>query len=174
MFKLVLEKAEEPTDVEAETPILRPVDGKNWLTIKDPDAGNDWRWEEKRMTEDEMVGWHHRLNGHEFEWTPGVGNGTGRSCMLQFMGLQRVGHDWATELNWTDNSASGGMGLTATFFFSFLFWPSCEACLVPWPGIEPMPPELGVWSLKHWTTREFQIFKILYLFFCHNWWLVGS
>ena len=55
------------TDAEAETPILWPSDAKNWLIWKDPNAGNDWRWEEKGMTEDEMVGWHHRLNGHEFE-----------------------------------------------------------------------------------------------------------
>ena len=55
------------TDVEAETPILWPPDAKSWLTWKDPDAGKDWRWEEKGTMEDEMVGWHHRLNGHEFE-----------------------------------------------------------------------------------------------------------
>ena len=55
------------TDVEAETPILWPPDVKNWLVRKDPDAGKDWRWEEKGMTEDEMVGWHHILGGHEFE-----------------------------------------------------------------------------------------------------------
>ena len=65
------------TDVEAETPILWPPDVKNWLIWKDPDAGKDWRWEKKGMTEDEMVGWHHRLNGHEFKWTPGVGDGQG-------------------------------------------------------------------------------------------------
>ena len=55
------------TDAKAETPILWPPDAKNWLTWKDPDAGKDWRQEEKGMTEDEMVGWHHRLNGHESE-----------------------------------------------------------------------------------------------------------
>ena len=55
------------TDAEAEAPILRPPDVKNWLLGKDPDAGKDWRREEKGMTEDEMVGWHHRLNGYEFE-----------------------------------------------------------------------------------------------------------
>ena len=54
-------------DAEAETPILWPPDAKNWLTGKDPDAGKDWRQEEKGTIEDEMVGWHHRLNGHEFE-----------------------------------------------------------------------------------------------------------
>ena len=58
------------TGAEAETPILWPPDTKNWLIWKDPDAGKGWRWEEKGMTEDEMVGWHHRLNGHEFEQTP--------------------------------------------------------------------------------------------------------
>ena len=55
------------TDAEAEAPILGPPDEKSWLVRKDPDAGKDWRQEEKETTEDEMVGWHHRLNGHEFE-----------------------------------------------------------------------------------------------------------
>ena len=65
------------TDAEAEAPILWPPDVKNWLTGKDPDAGKDWRQEEKGMTEDEMVGWHHWLNGHEFEQALGVGDGQG-------------------------------------------------------------------------------------------------
>ena len=55
------------TDAETETPILWPPDAKYWLIGKDPDYGKDWRWEEKGMTEDEMAGWHHRLNGREFE-----------------------------------------------------------------------------------------------------------
>ena len=55
------------TDAEAETPLLWPPDVKSWLIWKDPDAGKDWRWEEKGTTEDEMVVWHHRHNGHEFE-----------------------------------------------------------------------------------------------------------
>ena len=62
------------TDTEAETPLLWPTDVKSWLIWKDPDAGKDWRWE-KGMTKDEMVGWHHRLNGHEFEKALGVGDG---------------------------------------------------------------------------------------------------
>ena len=65
------------TDVEAETPILWPSDAKSWLIGKDPDAGKDWGQEEKGMTEDEMVGWHHRLDGHGFGWTLGVGDGQG-------------------------------------------------------------------------------------------------
>ena len=65
------------TDVEAETPILWPPDVKSWLIWKDPDAGKDWGQEEKATTEDEMVGWYHRLNGHGFGWTLGVGDGQG-------------------------------------------------------------------------------------------------
>ena len=65
------------TDAEAEAPIVWPSDVKNWLIGKDPDAGKDWRQEEKGMTEDEMVEWHHWLNGHEFEHAPEVGDGQG-------------------------------------------------------------------------------------------------
>ena len=90
------------TDAEAETPILWPPHAKNWLIAKDPDAGRDWGQEEKGMTEDEMAGWHHRLDGYEFEWTPGVGDGQGGLACCDFMGSQRVGHDWAAELNWTE------------------------------------------------------------------------
>ena len=64
-------------DAEAETPILWLPDVKNWLTEKDPDAGKDWSREEKGTTEDEMAGWHHRLDGHEFEQAPGDGDGQG-------------------------------------------------------------------------------------------------
>ena len=86
------------TDAKAETPILWPPHAKNWLIGKDSDAGRDWGQEEKQMTEDEMAGWHHQLNGHVFGWTPGVGD---RQGCLQFMESQRVGHNWATEVNWT-------------------------------------------------------------------------
>ena len=70
------------TDAKAETPILWPPDVNNWLIGKDPDAGKDWRQEEKGTTEDEMVGWHHWLNGHEFEQAPGVGDGQGGLCAV--------------------------------------------------------------------------------------------
>ena len=65
------------TDGDAEALILRPPDGKNWLIWKDSDAGKDWKQEEKGTTEDEMVGWHHWLNGDECKWTPGVDDGQG-------------------------------------------------------------------------------------------------
>ena len=87
------------TDVEAETPILWPLDAESWFIWKHPDAGRDWGQEEKGTTEDETVGWHHR------QWTwVWVDSGswwwTGRLGMLQFMWSQRVRHHWATELNW--------------------------------------------------------------------------
>ena len=89
------------TDVEAETLILQPSNVKSWLIWKDPDAGKHWRQEEKWKTEDEMVGWNHRLNGHEFEQSPGVGDGQESLACWSPWGSQRVRHDWATELNWT-------------------------------------------------------------------------
>ena len=93
------------TDVEVETPIFWPPDAKNWLIWKDPDAGKDWRWEEKGMTEDEMVGWHHRLNGHRFGLTLEVGDGQGSLACCSPWGCKESDLterlNW-TELNWTD------------------------------------------------------------------------
>ena len=87
------------TDAEAETPILWPHDVKKWLIWEDPDAGKDWRQEKKGMTEDAMVGWHHWLDGHEFEKTLGVGNGQGGLACCSPCN-HRVRHEWKTELNW--------------------------------------------------------------------------
>ena len=93
------------TDVEAETPIFWPAGSKSWLIWKDPDVGKDWRQEEKGMTENEMVRWHHRLNHHGHKWVSSGGWWwMGMPGLLQFMGLQRVGQDWGTELNWNDCS----------------------------------------------------------------------
>ena len=90
------------TDAEAETPVLWPLDANNWLIGKDSNAGKDWRWEWKGITEDQMVGWHHRHNGHEFGWTPGVSDGQGGLACCWWG--HRVRHDWATELNWTGSN----------------------------------------------------------------------
>ena len=90
------------TDVEAETPILWPPDGKSWLIWKDPDFSKDWRQEEKETTEDEMVGWHHRLDGHQVWASSGSCSWTGRPGVLQSTGSQRIGQDWVTELNWIE------------------------------------------------------------------------
>ena len=81
---------------EAEVPILWPPDAKNWLTGKDADAGKDWRQEEKGMTEDEMVGWHHRLNGREFDQAAGDGEGQESLVCCSPWG-HRVRCDWVIE-----------------------------------------------------------------------------
>ena len=84
------------TNAKAEAPVLWPLDVKNWLTGKDPDAGKDWRQEKKRMTETEKVGWHHWLNGHEFEQTLGDGEGQGSlECCNQWVAKSRIQQsDW--------------------------------------------------------------------------------
>ena len=74
------------------------IDAKSWLIWKDPDAGKDWGQEEKGTTEDEMVGWHHWLNGYEFGWTPGIGNGRGGLACCSSWG--RKESDTTERLNW--------------------------------------------------------------------------
>ena len=87
------------SDVEAETPILWPLDVKNWLIWKYPDAGKDWGQEEKGTTEDEMVGWHHRHDEHGFGWTPGVGVGQGGLVYCNSYGVSKS-QTWLS--NWTE------------------------------------------------------------------------
>ena len=112
----------ERTDAKAEAPILWLGDAKNWLIGKDPDAGKDWRLEEKRTTENEMVGWY------QTPWTwvwasSGSWWWTGKLHILQSLGLQRVRHDWVTELklNWTEWTVpdeSQALYVSVTFFLN--------------------------------------------------------
>ena len=90
------------TDAKAETPILWPPHVKSWLIGKVPDAGRDWGQEEKGTIENEMAGWHHWVDGHEVWVNSRSWWWTGRPGVLRFTGSQRVGHDWATEMNWTE------------------------------------------------------------------------
>ena len=113
-------------DAETEASILWPPDAKSRLIGKDPDAGKDWRQEEKGMTEVEMVGWHHWLNGHEFEQTPGHSEGQGRlACYIQSMGLRRIRHS-----NWTKTTHNHPMlcSSPSTFFKSINHTVLCLAC----------------------------------------------
>ena len=87
-------------DAKAETPALWPPHVKSWLIGKDSDAGRNWGQEEKGMTEDEMAGWHHQLDGREFEWTPGVGDGQGGLACCNSWG--RKESDTTEPLNWTE------------------------------------------------------------------------
>ena len=109
------------TDAEAETPVLWPPDEKNWLLGKDPNAGKDWRQEEKGMTEDEMAGWYHRLDGHEFEWSLGVGDGQGGLACCNSWG--RKESDTTEWLNWTSIHSAVSVGIGGKF------WVDCPAQL---------------------------------------------
>ena len=101
------------TDVEAETPILWLPDVDSWLIWKDPDAGKDWRPEEKGLTEDEMVGWHHGLNGHEFEQAPGVG----MDREAWHAAVHGVAKSRTQLSDWTEL-----LGSHATFYVNKLVW----------------------------------------------------
>ena len=87
------------TDAEAETPVLWPSHAKSWLIGKDSDAGRDWGQEEKGTAKDEIAGWHHRLNGHEFEQTPGLDDGQGGLACCSPWGRKEL--DMTERLNWT-------------------------------------------------------------------------
>ena len=88
------------SNIGAKPPILWPRHTKSWLIGKDSDSGRDWGQEERGTTEDEMAGWHHWLNGHEFEWTPGVGDGPGGlACCNSWV---RKESDTTERLNWTE------------------------------------------------------------------------
>ena len=91
------------TDAEAEAPIIWPPNAKNWLIGKAPDAGKDWGQEEKGTTEDEMVGWHHQLIGHEFEQALGVGDGQGSLACCSLWSHKEM--DTTEQLHWTDSNS---------------------------------------------------------------------
>ena len=106
-------------DAEAETPKLWPPDAKNWLTGKDNDAWKDWRQEVKWATEDEMVGWHHRLNGHAFEQAPWVGDGQGSLAWCSSWGCKEL--DMTEQLNCPAEQQS--------IFLARLLIPPLEKCM---------------------------------------------
>ena len=115
------------TDAEAKVPILWPPDAKNWLIWKDPDAGKDWKQEEKGTTEGEMVGWHYQLNGHESEQALGVGDGQGSLACCSPWGPKEL---YVTEwLNWTDS----GLSLTGGFSDRISHVPSLMSSWVTFP-----------------------------------------
>ena len=117
----------ERTDAEAETPILWPPEAESWLMWKDPDAGKDWRWEEKGTTEDEMVGWHHWLNGHGFGWTPGISDGQGSLACCGSWDHKEVDTtewlNWTESINWILKEWGGGSHFIVTLGWSPLIKP---------------------------------------------------
>ena len=88
------------TDAKVETPILWPPHVNSWFIGKDSDVGRDWGQEEKGTTDDETAGWHHRLDGHEYEWTLGVGDGQGGLACCNSWGHKES--DKTERLNWTE------------------------------------------------------------------------
>ena len=120
-------------DAETETPIFWPPHAKSWLIGKDPDAGRGWGQEEKGMTEDEMAGWHHRLNGHEFGWTPGVGDGQGGLACCDSWGCKES--DTTERLNWTEHRLYAN---TTSFYikefniWGFWYGRECPGTNRPW------------------------------------------
>ena len=133
-IKTVSPKGNQPwisirrTDAEAEAPILWPPDAKSWFIRKDPDAGKDWRQKEKGTTEDEMVGWHHQLNGHEFEQALGDGKGQGSLvCCNPWV------HKESDTTEWLNNDK----GLTRLSYSSRI------ECIYTLTHI--LPPEMWVW-----------------------------
>ena len=104
------------TDAKAETPILWPLHAKSWLIGKDSDAGRDWGQEEKGTTEDEMAGWYHQLDGREFEWTLGVGDGQGGLACCNSWGHKES--DTTERLNWAEliRSTSDNLGLKTSIW----------------------------------------------------------
>ena len=100
-------------DAKAETPILWPPHATSWLIGKDSDAGRDWGQEEKGMTEDEMAGWLHRLDAHEFGWSPGIGDGQGGLARCSSWGFEELNMtEW---LNWTEL-----IGVMSYLFYNFI------------------------------------------------------
>ena len=136
---------------DAETPILWPPDAKSWLIRKDPDAGKDWRQEEKGTTEDEMVGWHHQLNGHEFEQALGVGDGQGSLACYSPWGRKEL--NTTEQLNWTK-----------TFFFPLAFTQIFIVILkylILWPKFCEIRKKLEfhIWTHKCRTNTEYSKYR---------------
>ena len=110
------------TDAKAETPVLWPPHAKSWLIGKDSDAGRNWGQEEKGMIEDEMTGWHHRLDGREFEWTPRVGDGQGGlACCNLWCPKESDMTEW---LNWLTESLSSLIVWSDISMFERYVWSS--------------------------------------------------
>ena len=153
------------TDAEAEAPIHWPLDAKSRLIRKDPDVGKDWRQEEKGTTEDEMVGWHHRLNGHEFEQTPGDGEGQGSlACCSPAKSLQSC----PTLCDPIDGSPPGSpipgilqartLEWDAISFSNAWKWKMkgkslsrVQLLATPWTAAYQAPPSIGFSRQEYWS-----------------------
>ena len=164
---------------EAETAILWPPHAKSWLTGKDPDAERDWGQEEKGMTEDEMAGWHHRLDGHEFGWTSGVVDGQGSlACCNSWDCKESDTTEW---LNWTErkqfslfllyvivqgqvgsparrgNSTTKGHRGTQVPSVLLLYHHLGSCCLCGWNNISILQPREGAVGKRKWRVNSLSL-----------------
>ena len=130
---------------DAKIPILWPLDAKSWLFGKDCDAGKDWGQEEQGTTEDEMVGWHHQLNGHEFGWTPGVGDGQGGLACCGSWGRKEL--DTTEPLNWTELSDNPFQVATEWSLVSSV--KRSRGKRSKSLGTKIIFPGLGTWQVRH-------------------------
>ena len=161
------------TDVETETPILGPPDVKSWLIGKDPDAGKDWGQESKGTSEDEMVGWHHWLDGHGFEWTLGVGDRQGGLVCYSPWG-SRQAYDRLWEIyNWRKllplHNLMSPMSLTTELLFRVVpaqvsFLHSCNGQKYPFHGIV-----VHIYKLDKLCKVHSTMLGILFLMFLIYW-----
>ena len=140
-------------DAKAETPVLWPPHAKVWLIGKDSDAGRDWGQEEKGMTEDERAGWHHWLDGHESEWTPGVGDGQGGLACCDSWGRKEL--DTTEQLNWTEvNTFSGIWGIHSQILIRLTvkYFAAVVGFIIQWSSLKAMNSSLA----KEFTERKDQ------------------
>ena len=160
------------TDAEADTPILWPPDVKSWPIWKDPDAGKDWRQEEKGVTEDEMNGWHHRLNRHEFEQAPGVDDGQGGLACCSPWGCKES--DTTERLNWTvwpkkygvkwDAMGMGFCTPPRHPLIVFLISSSLGRMVAPLcltPGLTPHSPSRQMHTCDSWISSRWDLISTL-------------
>ena len=155
----------ERNDAKAETPVLWPPHAKSWLIGKDSDAGRDWGQEKKGTTEDEMAGWHHLLNGHEFGWTLGVGDGQGGLACCNSWGRKEL--DTTERLNWTEDFYIQGEKKIMIYKMTILFfcyqngnkiwkwkilqiklsWKQCFHCIIKYESQEAVLTMREIFSL---------------------------
>ena len=161
------------TDVEAETPVLWPPDVKSWLIGKDPNAEKDWGQEEKGTTEDEMVGWHHRLDGHGFGWTPGVGDGQGGLACCGLWG--RKESDATERLNWTELYGCESWTIKKDKhrrIDAFELWCWRRLLRVPWTATRSNQSILKETNPEY--SLEGLMLKLKLQYFCHLIWRTDS
>ena len=172
-FVSVFQMAEVPKGgVPSSSTISWPPDAKGWLIGKDPDAGKDWRWEKKGTTEDEEVGCHHILDGHEFGWTPGVDDGQGGLACCSSWGHKES--DMTEQLNWTEGNLYYFKKVLFLLIF-FSFWDTSELlytkvnqlCVYIHPLFWGFPSHLS--HCRAWSRVPCAIWYILVSYLCYSW-----